>query len=72
MRDDFGNTALHVAAFNGHSEIIHSFIKMGADPLVINCDGESPLFLAAYGSHLNVIDTLLGLFLFIKYIHIPC
>ena len=36
LTDGEGNTALHMAAFLGHTDIVRALLKVGADPAVRN------------------------------------
>ena len=44
--DEYGNTALHMAAILGHADIINELIELGAGPTITNNDKETPLMLA--------------------------
>jgi hypothetical protein len=47
-RDKNGNTVLHLAAMYGLPELTESLLdkRLGADPLAVNLEGETPLFTA--------------------------
>ena len=44
-----GWSPLHLAAANGHVEVVNTLVQHGADVNVQKTDGSSPLHLAAYG-----------------------
>jgi len=45
-KNHIGDTALHKASFRGHDEVVKLLLKNGADPLITNNDGKTPLDLA--------------------------
>lgn len=45
-RDDNGNTLLHIAAFNGHNNIITALLAKKATVNAVNTDGKTPLEVA--------------------------
>ncbi len=51
--------ALHVAAFNGHGEIVKQLLKAGANPNVADKQSFYPLHLAASKGHVSICSTLL-------------
>jgi ankyrin repeat protein len=48
MTDNQGNTALHFATLNAFPEMAQLFLEYGADPLIVNTFGDTPLHLMAY------------------------
>ncbi|KEF54084.1 uncharacterized protein A1O9_09879 [Exophiala aquamarina CBS 119918] len=61
----FGNTALHLAAQNGHTAtvealILHRKIQSGIELTPFNKQGATPLHLAAQNGHVAVVETLLN------------
>ncbi|GFT59936.1 hypothetical protein NPIL_499291 [Nephila pilipes] len=67
LRDEFGdqaesyegNTPLHIAAVFGHTKVIETLIKLGADVDFKNKEGNTPLHIAAIHGKLDVIEMLL-------------
>lgn len=57
--DKEGNTALHLAAEKGYTEIVKKLLAEGADPDAKNAQGETPLLLATKGGHKEIVDLLL-------------
>jgi ankyrin repeat protein len=53
-----GRTALHIAAEEGHSEIVGALLAAGADPSARTQDGATPLALAEARGHLQVAAQL--------------
>ncbi|WP_133480075.1 ankyrin repeat domain-containing protein, partial [Cognatilysobacter segetis] len=58
-RDRQGRSALHVAAFAGHMEIVAALLDAGADPALTDALGRTPVMEAVRGGHLEVADELL-------------
>jgi len=56
--DDSGNTALHIAARIGASDIVSLLIAQGAEKNVQNNQGRTPLLIAAKNDDLKVIELL--------------
>lgn len=61
MRDEWGNTLLHIAAMAGHSSLIKQMCMLGARVNETNHNKQTPLFLASYHSEINAILTLSGI-----------
>uniref|UniRef100_A0A7S4PWL7 Fungal lipase-type domain-containing protein n=1 Tax=Alexandrium monilatum TaxID=311494 RepID=A0A7S4PWL7_9DINO len=53
-----GNTALHVAAREGHLDACRRLVLAGAPPRTLNASGSSPVDLARQGGHADVFDFL--------------
>jgi serine/threonine-protein phosphatase 6 regulatory ankyrin repeat subunit B len=48
MTDNQGNTALHFATLNAFDDMTKLLLEYGADPLIVNTFGDTPLHLMAY------------------------
>jgi ankyrin repeat protein len=57
--DSDGNTPLHLASFEGHSDLIDLFVLRGASVGSRNDDGYTASHFAADNGHLNVLQVLL-------------
>lgn len=55
-----GNTALQMAAGNGHAEVAEALLEGKADPDKPNKSGNTPLHWAALNGHLEVCKLLVG------------
>ncbi|KAL0985519.1 hypothetical protein UPYG_G00157930 [Umbra pygmaea] len=55
-----GRTLLASAAHTGSAEVFQLLLSRGADPLIIDHQGQSPLTLAARQGHEKVLEALLG------------
>ncbi len=59
-RDPARRGALHVAAFNGHTEILAALLAAGADVRARDNDGRTPLLDAARGGRLAAVEALVA------------
>lgn len=59
-RSTDGYTALHLAAREGHGQVVRLLLKNGADANVKNRNGETPLTLAQARAHQQIVDMLLA------------
>ena len=63
MTNDEGETALHLAAGNGHSSCVETLIQGGAKPSPapnwLIGDNQTPLMIAAYNNYHDVVKVLL-------------
>jgi len=57
--DRFGQTALHISAFEGHLECVELLLKKGSALSVQDKNGWTPLFCAARAGHLTICEKLL-------------
>ncbi|KAF0702487.1 Aste57867_7785 [Aphanomyces stellatus] len=53
-----GNSALHIAASFGHSNVVEILAREGADIDAVNENGKTPLFVAAEAGRREVVDHL--------------
>lgn len=53
------SSALHVATYRDHIEIVKILLDRGSDPNLANEFGEAPLFFALYNRNQQMIDLLL-------------
>lgn len=58
VRDSLGNTALMMAAKNGHGEIVRYLLSKGADLLLTNRNGDTALTLALKAGHGEIVSFL--------------
>ena len=54
----FGRTPLHWAAYEGHGTTSETLLKRGADPSVIDHNGETALQTAQRRGHAKVVQAL--------------
>ncbi|XP_065178803.1 ankyrin repeat domain-containing protein 27-like [Sycon ciliatum] len=59
-RDDLGRTALHVAAENGHGQMVELLLDCGAVASSTDYHSSTALHLACRRGHLSVVSVLLG------------
>lgn len=59
IRDEYGDTPLHVASRWGHVEIVKLLLNYGADPYSENVYGNTPLHIAAFEGKAKVIEEFL-------------
>ena len=57
--DEDNDTALMKAAGQGHIEVVRFLVEQGADPNILNTQGQSALMFAAAGGHFAVVIFLL-------------
>ena len=56
-----GDTALHLAAQNGHRAVVECYIQHGVDSNCANAyNGDTPFHLAVYFGHKDVAEYLFG------------
>ncbi len=56
----YGDTALHLAAANGHLSIVETLLAHGADPSRQNDLGHTPLFFASANGEAEVVSRLIA------------
>jgi len=57
--DEFGRNGIHMAAANGHVEIVKLLVEAGADVGTENAEGSTPLHWACLNGHVGIVDYLL-------------
>lgn len=58
--DEYGWTALHLAAAYGHVEVVRTLLTNGADPNLRNAQGRNPLMYAAAFGHTQIVEDLIA------------
>ena len=58
VQDNIGNTPLHYACFNGHSDIVETLMLAGADETITNDGGMTPAQVAEREGHNEVLKLL--------------
>ena len=58
VQDEAGNTALILAAMEGHTKVVALLLNANADKYIINNDGNDALFYAKQKNHKNIIKLL--------------
>lgn len=59
-QDEYGQTALHKAAFDGRTDQVFELVNKGADPNILDKNGWTPLHGAASNGHLDCVLLILG------------
>jgi ankyrin repeat protein len=59
VRDDIGMSALHLAAWNGHTKIVRLLLEKGASPQVTSKHGSTPVHAACDKGHTDIARLLL-------------
>lgn len=59
LPNTLGDTALHLAAWNGRSNIVDILLEYGADPRSENNEGWTPLFCASRFGHIEDLKKLI-------------
>ncbi len=67
FRNEWGDTALHLAAEAGNGEICQMLIAAGASVTVRNNRGETCLHRAAVGGHVSSVSAIVGKSLYDAY-----
>lgn len=55
----FGNSALHLASYEGHKKVVQILLSRGADPNCKADDGITPLIAASRKGHIEIAEMLL-------------
>jgi|JI8StandDraft_1071087.scaffolds.fasta_scaffold23517_2 ankyrin repeat protein len=56
----FGNSALHLASYRGHTEVVDYLLKNGLDANLRANDGITPLIAASTKGHIKIVQLLLS------------
>ncbi|WP_419420486.1 ankyrin repeat domain-containing protein [Legionella sp. D16C41] len=56
---EYKSTLLHLETHNGYLEVVQGLIQSGADVNVQDCNGITPLFIAAFRNHLVIVKHLI-------------
>jgi len=56
--DALGNSALHLAAFNGHLEVMRLLIQGGADPNMTNGEQDTALYMAVLSNDIECVKCI--------------
>jgi transient receptor potential cation channel subfamily A protein 1 len=57
--DNDGNTALHLATKNGHSDAIHLLLQSRANDTILNSDKDAPLHIATRANNAQAVEAFL-------------
>lgn len=57
--DQFGQTPLHIAAFEGHLDLVELLVVSGASLSTQDKNGWAPLHCAASNRHLHIVERLI-------------
>jgi ankyrin repeat protein len=60
MKDELGNTALHMAAAAGHTPIVKKLLENNANVNIQNNQGNTPLHQATWRNHPEIVKMLLN------------
>lgn len=59
VRDQKGGSALFTACFHGHAAMVETLLAAGADAVMQNAAGESPVYISSLRGHFDVVVLLL-------------
>ncbi len=59
-QDETGATALFLASFNGHADVVRSLLESGAKHGTVDARGKSPLMRAAFNGHSDILKMLVS------------
>ena len=62
-QDEHGTTALILAAWYGHQDLVRLLLKLKADPNLCDEQGITPLMAASYTGHPEIVKVFFHLFI---------
>lgn len=60
LKNQYGDTMMHIAAANDYIEILNILLKYGADFDLVNNNNDTPAFLAAMNNNVQAFEILIG------------
>ncbi|KAL4576114.1 hypothetical protein LXL04_012203 [Taraxacum kok-saghyz] len=60
FRDQYGLTAIHIAAIKGHKDVVMLLVEFGSDLECTDAEGRTPLHLAVVGGGRDMVEVLLN------------
>lgn len=60
FRDQYGLTAIHMAAIKGHKDVVMLLVEFGADLECTDAEGRTPLHMAVVGGSKDTVEVLIN------------
>ncbi|KAI3748878.1 hypothetical protein L6452_12283 [Arctium lappa] len=60
FRDQYGLTAIHMAAIKGHKDVVMLLVEFGCDLECTEAEGQTPLHMAAMGGSKDTVEVLIN------------
>ncbi|KVI09959.1 ankyrin repeat domain-containing protein 50-like [Cynara cardunculus var. scolymus] len=60
FRDQYGLTAIHMAAIKGHKDVVMLLVEFGSDIECTEAEGRTPLHMAAVGGSKDTVEVLIN------------